>query len=315
MKTKVFALSLSAILVGIVVLLFTSTPLTSAQEGPDMGFVEDVTIPDDTVIDAGSAFTKTWKLENTGDVNWTDKYGLTFVDGEPMAAITSTLPFTRAIPPEEVVELSVAMTAPQEDGTYTSWWRLTTPEGGEVGGSFYVQIVVDSAEQPQAPDATQYSMDEEFELGGWKLRVTDLYRNKRVWQDKGLEIVARGQYAISRIAAVNTSGYSIVVDDKFDFWYVDEQGNVYDQFNPDIAYAATRYFNDNFSADESDNVPPGREWPIIITYAVPEETRSLHLFIKDIETGQTADVHVRPLMSKKEQRYDGEFIDAPERTS
>ncbi len=304
-----------AVFLSLFVGLSISILAVSAQGTPDMTFVADVTVPDDTLMEPGQVFTKTWTLQNSGDVNWTDEYGLAIVDGEPMAATTSTVPFTRTILPEEVVELSVAMTAPQTYGTYTSWWRLTTPEGGEVGGSFYVQIVVDSAEQPQAPDATQYSMDEEFELGGWKLRVTDLYRNKRVWQDKGLEIVARGQYAISRIAAMNTSGYSVVVDDKFDFWYVDEQGNAYDQFNPDVAYAATRYFNDNFSADESDNVPPGREWPIIITYAVPEETGSLHLFIKDIETGQTADVHVRPLMPKKEQRYDGEFIDAPERTS
>ena len=49
-------------------------------------FVEDVTIPDETVIPAGKPFTKTWKLQNVGTCVWTDEYSFDFVDGNLMGA-------------------------------------------------------------------------------------------------------------------------------------------------------------------------------------------------------------------------------------
>src|SRR5512133_582347 len=37
-------------------------------------FVADVTIPDNTVVTPGQAFTKTWSLKNTGTCNWSTAY-------------------------------------------------------------------------------------------------------------------------------------------------------------------------------------------------------------------------------------------------
>src|SRR5688572_30774374 len=48
-------------------------------------FVEDVTVPDNTRLDAEEKFTKTWKLQNTGSCTWTD-YTIAFVSGDKMDA-------------------------------------------------------------------------------------------------------------------------------------------------------------------------------------------------------------------------------------
>lgn len=45
-------------------------------------FVEDITIPDETVVAAGKPFTKTWKLKNVGSCVWTEDYSFEFVDGD-----------------------------------------------------------------------------------------------------------------------------------------------------------------------------------------------------------------------------------------
>ena len=49
----------------------TPEPTATATPGtPAAKFVEDVTIPDDTIVDAGFQFTKTWRIRNSGDVDW-----------------------------------------------------------------------------------------------------------------------------------------------------------------------------------------------------------------------------------------------------
>src|SRR5512143_1407054 len=62
----------------------TSDPLTpsatpSCRESAL--FVEDVTYPDNTRLKAGEKFTKTWKLQNTGNCKWTG-FTVAFVSGD-----------------------------------------------------------------------------------------------------------------------------------------------------------------------------------------------------------------------------------------
>ncbi len=59
--------------------------LTDAQPLMDSAeFVADVTVPDDTVIAAGKAFTKTWRLRNNGTSTWTLDYKLVFSHGDDL---------------------------------------------------------------------------------------------------------------------------------------------------------------------------------------------------------------------------------------
>ncbi|MGH8247804.1 MAG: NBR1-Ig-like domain-containing protein, partial [Gammaproteobacteria bacterium] len=87
--------------------------------------LEDVTIPDNTQMEPGKSFTKTWKLQNTGTCPWSG-YTLVFADGDRMGAPESTpVPQTLAT---ETVDVSVELVAPIADGAYTGNFSLHNTE-------------------------------------------------------------------------------------------------------------------------------------------------------------------------------------------
>lgn len=112
-------------------------------------FVEDITIPDNTVVAAGKPFTKTWKLQNTGTCVWTDEYSFEFVDGDLMEA-NSVIPFPKDVMvlPNGTIDVSVYMTAPEKSGNYQGNWKIRTPWGTQFGtgdngeNSVWVKIAV-----------------------------------------------------------------------------------------------------------------------------------------------------------------------------
>lgn len=86
-------------------------------------FVKDVSISDGTLVSRGASFTKTWRLQNTGNCSWTPSYALVFVSGDAMSG-----PAVTALPgnvnPGQTVDLSVNLTAPSQDGHYRGYWKL-----------------------------------------------------------------------------------------------------------------------------------------------------------------------------------------------
>ncbi|MBI5702952.1 MAG: NBR1-Ig-like domain-containing protein [Chloroflexota bacterium] len=105
--------------------------------------VEDVTYPDNTRVNAGETFTKTWKLQNTGTCTWSG-YTVAFVDGDRMGAPDSVpVPET---PAKATVDVSVQLTAPSADKIYRGNFRLLNAEGKTVPmgaeSVFWVQVVV-----------------------------------------------------------------------------------------------------------------------------------------------------------------------------
>jgi hypothetical protein len=124
----------------------TNTPTTPApivQVTPcyRAAFIEDVTVADGSQFSAGSDFTKTWRLQNTGSCTWTTDFQVVFDHGDQMGAPSSfNLPYT--VFPGQTVDLSTDMTAPDSAGTYEGFWRLETPNGGTIFGDFTDQIVV-----------------------------------------------------------------------------------------------------------------------------------------------------------------------------
>lgn len=123
----------------------TATPSIACNEA---GFVMDVSIPDGSILSPGMYFTKTWRLRNIGSCTWTSAYDLVFVGGDLMGA-----PTEQAIPgnvaPGQVIDLTIALTAPGNDGFFRGFWRLRDASGtlfgiGRKSGSFYVDIQVQS---------------------------------------------------------------------------------------------------------------------------------------------------------------------------
>ncbi len=88
----------------------------------------DVSIPDESPMQPGQRFVKTWRLVNNGTCKWTRLYTLVFFSGNPMGAIQSHF-LSGEVLPGAVVELSVEMFAPMDMGFYQSNWMLMAPDG------------------------------------------------------------------------------------------------------------------------------------------------------------------------------------------
>jgi hypothetical protein len=106
-------------------------------------FVSDVTIPDNTQMDPGETFTKTWKVQNSGSCAWEAGSKFQNTGGVGMGASTLTLP--SSVASGATFDLSVPMTAPGTSGTARSNWRMSTATGQFFGDEVYVQIVVGGA--------------------------------------------------------------------------------------------------------------------------------------------------------------------------
>ncbi|GAB4498022.1 MAG: hypothetical protein OHK0052_10650 [Anaerolineales bacterium] len=124
----------------------TTIPCDQAAAGNPI----DVTIPDDTQMQPGQTFSKTWRLRNAGSCTWTTAYNMVWFSGERMSAPAS-VPLPAEVKPGQSIDLTVDMVAPLTAGTYQSNWKLRNANGtlfslgsGE-GLPFYVRIVVAQA--------------------------------------------------------------------------------------------------------------------------------------------------------------------------
>ncbi len=105
--------------------------------------LEDVTIPDGTHVSASQKFTKTWRFINNGTCPWIN-YTLIFAAGDQMSApLSAPIPLTEA---KAKADISVELTAPAVNGSYTGFFTLHTSEGEIVPigieKTFWVKIVV-----------------------------------------------------------------------------------------------------------------------------------------------------------------------------
>jgi len=108
-----------------------------------------VTYPDNTLLTAGEKFTKTWKLQNTGTCPWIG-YTVAFVSGDRLEAPEAVpVPETGA---QSMVDVSVELIAPAQDGAYTGNFELRDAEGKSVPvgtePTFWVKIIVGEAADP-----------------------------------------------------------------------------------------------------------------------------------------------------------------------
>jgi hypothetical protein len=109
----------------------------------NMAFLTDVTIPDNTTMNPGEKFTKTWRVRNNGSCTWEAGFKLVFLGGEAMGG--SSLTLEGAVNAGSEAELSVTLTAPTEAGTYRSNWIMTDFGGTYFGDEVYVLIIVNGS--------------------------------------------------------------------------------------------------------------------------------------------------------------------------
>ncbi len=105
----------------------TPRPTNEANCTNGAAFVTDVTIPDNTPIVAGTPFTKTWRVSNTGTCIWASDYTLTYYSDERMSAPASVpLPLTY---PGQNADISVDLVAPNSPGTRRANFVIKNPAG------------------------------------------------------------------------------------------------------------------------------------------------------------------------------------------
>jgi len=91
--------------------------------------LRDVTVPDNTQVKSGEIFTKTWEFQNTGTCSWIN-YTLKFTSGDEINAPASTL--MPAVASNEKVQVSMDLTAPTADGTYSGYFALYSSDGNVI---------------------------------------------------------------------------------------------------------------------------------------------------------------------------------------
>uniref|UniRef100_A0A1D1YF52 Next to BRCA1 gene 1 protein n=1 Tax=Anthurium amnicola TaxID=1678845 RepID=A0A1D1YF52_9ARAE len=116
-------------------------------------FIEDVNVPDGTVLVPQAQFLKIWKMSNNGSITWPESTVLQYVGGQRMfndALIKSGEEpkiHVGSVEVSKTVCISADLQAPSEPGKYVSFWRLTDSEGNRFGHKVWCDITVEVIDQ------------------------------------------------------------------------------------------------------------------------------------------------------------------------
>ncbi len=151
----------------------TATP-PPTPEGCTNGlaFIQDLNLDDDDMtnpqpIPPGTAFSKGWRLQNTGTCQWNPDYRFVYVNGNNPAARMGgqPTPVQGLVGSGQQYDMWVALTAPLAPGTYQGFWQMVDENNMPFGERVWVGIVVPGAPTPtplptQTPSPNiQFSVD------------------------------------------------------------------------------------------------------------------------------------------------------------
>lgn len=117
----------------------------------DAVFIEDVTIPDFSLVEAGQTLDKRWLVQNSGTCDWTAGYRLVRLGADEFRGPTELALFPAAA--GSSAELRVELIAPEEPGEHISRWQAYSDEGLPFGQEVYVLIQIPTP--TPAPTATE----------------------------------------------------------------------------------------------------------------------------------------------------------------
>jgi hypothetical protein len=121
----------------------SSGPLPTVVSCYGLVLVADVTIPDKTAMAPGQAFTKTWRVKNSGTCAWDAGFKFIFTGGDAMGGTTQVL--SQSVAPGSQIDISIPMTAPTKTGTVTGYWKMSTTSGSFFNNDVFVMIIVGAA--------------------------------------------------------------------------------------------------------------------------------------------------------------------------
>lgn len=104
-------------------------------------FISDITIPDGTIVVAGSTLDKQWEMENNGTCNWNEEYSIRLISGPDLGADAE-----QSLAPARSgsrTTMRIVFTAPDQPGSYRSIWQAYNPEEEPFGDTFFIDLVVE----------------------------------------------------------------------------------------------------------------------------------------------------------------------------
>jgi polar amino acid transport system substrate-binding protein len=185
-----------------------ATPTVAPVCVDGMTHVQDLTFDDHDMaappeLAPGQAFTKIWRVRNTGTCTWDGSYSLAYVEGSYPASGMGGAPVavTGQVPPGAEYDLQVALVAPPEPGVHRSFWQMHNGEGIPFGERIWAGIQVPAPPTP-TPVPTQtpapgisFTVDRTYIRAGecvvfeWdvsNVRAVYFYDQDQRWEDNGV---------------------------------------------------------------------------------------------------------------------------------
>ena len=111
-------------------------------------FLDDLSLPDGSVVEQGADLVKRWLVANEGTCDWGPGYRLVHIGGEGLSGPEAVALFPARAGSTATWE--VTLRAPGQPGEYRSQWRAEAPDGSLFGDVVYVILVVELAPSPGA---------------------------------------------------------------------------------------------------------------------------------------------------------------------
>ena len=119
-------------------------PIPTPTCANNLTFVEDLTIPDGSLVQPGEALDKRWMVENSGTCNWESSYRLKLIAGPSMGIDAEQALYPARSGTQASIRL--VFTAPAEANAYRSAWQAYAPDGSTFGDPIFIDVVVTSSD-------------------------------------------------------------------------------------------------------------------------------------------------------------------------
>lgn len=124
-----------------------STPLPTIVPTVDpkncsnnLTYVQDLTVPDNTVTTFGLVLDKQWLVQNSGTCNWNSSYRLKHIGGGVLGAPEEIALYPARAGTQATIQIQ--FTAPFTEGVYETAWQAIDANGTAFGDPIYMRIVV-----------------------------------------------------------------------------------------------------------------------------------------------------------------------------
>ncbi len=113
--------------------------------------LQDLSIPDGTILKPGQQFTKTWRVQNNGTCDW-ENYKLVFVRGSLMGGNSPSL--LPKVSSGSTIDISLELFAPSYQGEYSGYWQIQSDKGSLIGPELHYTIRIPSPTATNTATAT-----------------------------------------------------------------------------------------------------------------------------------------------------------------